>query len=309
MKKLLFYILLFFTYSTIFSANFDSNVKAYYDYEGTCASQIGSYDFTVTGTIPYQTDKYIDGTRSYMASSGNIATFSTAQNNLLKSLSAGTVSIHFYNGSGGDFWNCVFKGAWDSTTGVYFMIGEFGNKKPEFTTQCDFWNESPKISQNAWHFLSIEWTGTQHKIYIDETLVFTKNSTNNPFVCATNTNYLGNPNSALRIDRMIISDIARGGIEAQEIVETPTSTQTITETSTQTITETVTDTITQTVTETITETITPTITQTVTETITETVTPTITSTVTPTFTIVIQRGINSKDGHGGFWNRFRVFWR
>jgi hypothetical protein len=159
----------------------------------------------------------------------------------------------------------------------------------------------------GWHLISIQYdnTNTYAKYFIDGDLVFGVDTNYNFFTTSPAdlyffADYNNAPNSATRMNKIIVSEALREGAETTPIAATatitPTSTPTVTptvtetvtptvtETSTPTVTPTVTQTVTQTVTETVTETVTPTVTETMTETVTQTITQTWTPTSTPTFT-------------------------
>ncbi len=148
----------------------------------------------------------------------------------------------------------------------------------------------------GWHHFSIDWTGTVYNLYMDSTIAGYINSTANVFASGSGntfglSSYFGNTEGDYGIpagsglDRLIISDIARGGHETLPSgCYGPTNTATYTRTPTYTNTTSPISTYTQTAAFTMSPTNINTNTDTATSTITEAFTETPTYTTTPTYT-------------------------
>jgi len=280
------------------TATWPEDVVGVWEFEGDGTDDIGDIgDFATYGVGPqFNTSVVKYGTYSYQTNGTGSYYFSNDQYTNLAALDPITIEGWWrYGTNNSSFWKIWLKGNWDSTSGLYWMRGGYGLwPASETTLFCTHfnWRTPAGPSADTWAHISAQWDSVSQvgSIYLDGVKVgdWTGQATN-PFACYTSNNFLGcNTNGAnsatdVYLDRIVVSNALRNGVETTPEVTTPTVTETVTQTVTQTVTKTITCTCTQTVT----KTVTPTYTVTKTSTATRTITPTYTATPTATPTATV----------------------
>ena len=214
---------------TLFTSSFgalyyDNRVMEVFLFNNSATGQLGRYSLSVAGSGGvFQTDLVYEGSHSYSVQlDSNYHYFSPELVTALGTKSQWSISGWTYwpQGTGGN-WIMMLSCQWtvftvafkqDATNASFYLIYD--------GTEI---NGAYASTPNEWHFASVEWNGTQVKLYIDNSLRATITDSDNIFAKTTiypyaiNRTYFENNQQASRNDKYIISDIIRNGVEAQQI--------------------------------------------------------------------------------------------
>ena len=215
---------------------YDSDVKAVYYFENDHADCLGAYPLSVSGTgYTFETDYVKQGSYSAAVTDhSNFANLSASMITYLGSLSAWTIEGWFYQSSSAGFWSGVpIDRLWAGAGGITVAFRATGYGELYYNAGVTS-NFDCALTSNAWNFFSVQWSGTQVKLYTNGTLRSTITSSVNIFASNPANGYvaLGEGiygdtwDTHARYDKIIISDIVRNGVETTPIPTTPTFTPT-----------------------------------------------------------------------------------
>jgi hypothetical protein len=212
--------------------SWDSNVVAAYRFENNGNDDTGNgYSLATIGTGPlFKTDIVKYGTYSYsVAENGNRYDFSSTLATALAALDEWTIETWFWKpADGGYVHEPILSSAWESGLNTLVINPRDGNYfevRALTTTGGTYsydWGDRP-----GWKHVSFQWSADtdQLLVYVNGSLAITINSvTSNVFAVSADGFHIGNDpafggikNSEVRIDRIVISDVLRNGVETLKI--------------------------------------------------------------------------------------------
>ncbi len=217
------------------AVTYDTNTLAVYNFENNGNDSISNYNLTPVGTGPvFQTDLIKQGSysESVQVGNGSGANYDIFPNSLMTTLgseSQWTIEGWVYLSSvrSPSVWSTFITNNWATTTGD--LAVELRTDSPDvcfgYAPQMNSCGYDPSITTDAWHFVSVQWDGSNAKLYIDSSLVGTIASSINifaspigPMVIGNGTTYSDSYNTNSRIDKMIVSNVVRNGVETDPTI-------------------------------------------------------------------------------------------
>lgn len=207
-----------------------NNGVAFYDFEQNVNDALNGYTLSLSNTGPvYQTDQVKNNAYSCSVPNANdYAYFPPELITYLASLPEWNIGSWMYISSvGGNGWMPFLSAPWYgyganqkylnfgfyyNNDGVFFFSGYYGSDltNNDVTSHCNI---------NGWNYLSVQWSGTQTKFYINQNLIHTVNSTVNIFDGIIGTAKIGAGiygdtfRASSRFDKFIISSTVMNGVE------------------------------------------------------------------------------------------------
>ena len=198
--------------------NWDANTIEAYLFQNTGAGDKGIYPLVALGLPLFDTDEVYYGTYAYKVEVyGNAFRLHDNLQTHLGTLGSWCIEGWHYISSGGvgvQIWNPFVSNNWNILGIIY---RNDNNRYYKWYNGAEA-SAAAGVTEDAYHHFSIEWDGSKIYFYVDGILKDSWNNVNNIFNGWATDTYIGQAlygsfNPFARINRVIISNIRRFGVE------------------------------------------------------------------------------------------------